>query len=275
MAKRNSDTGKWQKAWFRKLSPKMKCAWLYLLDNCDYAGFWDVDMEMMSFMVGDRIEWDELLSAFEHQIQLIEDKIWLHKFVAFQCGLPLSEKSRFHQKIIQRLEEFDLIEKDGDRVYIGSIDPIQTPKSKSKSISKSKSKSKSKSISKSKGNVREEIENQIDEVIEFFNEIAGTEYRTTTKTYRKQIGARLQESDIETLKKVIEYKFIEWGQSDDEQQRAWFNPETLFRQSKFPKYEQQVLSAEKRGIRPTDIRQQDDPEYFGEYAELHRRAFGG
>jgi len=244
MSKRNTDTGKWDKAWFRKLTPKMKCAWLFLLDKCDHAGLWDIDTALMSFMIGDEVRIEEIQDAFDGQIEIIEDKIWLVKFVQFQCGWPLSDKSRFHQKITQRLAEFDLIEKINEGVYIGSTDPIKRGQSKSKSISKSKSKSKSISKSKSKEG---EYEGEIDFVIDEFNRITGSGFRKSTQAYRDKIRARLKEVDGDTqiLIDVIELKNLDW--KDDPEMRDYINPDTLFRPSKFPKYEQQVNQAKLRG----------------------------
>ena len=46
MAKRFTDTDKWKKKWFRELKPISKCFWSYLLDNCNHAGIWEVDISL-------------------------------------------------------------------------------------------------------------------------------------------------------------------------------------------------------------------------------------
>jgi hypothetical protein len=44
MAKRLGDTDIWKKQrWFRKLIPDYKLAFLYIKDQCDHAGIWNID----------------------------------------------------------------------------------------------------------------------------------------------------------------------------------------------------------------------------------------
>jgi hypothetical protein len=49
MAKRFIDTKIWDKSWFRKLDPKDKLIWIYILTKCDHAGIFDADWEAMAF----------------------------------------------------------------------------------------------------------------------------------------------------------------------------------------------------------------------------------
>ena len=60
MAKRFIDTKIWDKAWFRKLTPKNKLIWIYLLTRCDHAGIWDADWEAAEFFIGEWVGYDEL-----------------------------------------------------------------------------------------------------------------------------------------------------------------------------------------------------------------------
>ena len=43
---------KWQDAWFRKLPPVEKLLFLYICDNCNIAGIWEVDLEQAAFSIG-------------------------------------------------------------------------------------------------------------------------------------------------------------------------------------------------------------------------------
>lgn len=101
MAKRFTDTGKWDKAWFRKLSPTEKCVWLFLCDRCDHAGFWDVDMEAFQFFVGTTWRIEDISSTFGDRIQICGDKIFIPSFIDFQYG-NLNPKNRVHNSIIQK-----------------------------------------------------------------------------------------------------------------------------------------------------------------------------
>ena len=45
--------------------------WLYLLDSCDHAGVWDINIKLMSFQLGEPITLDEILNAFKSKVVLI------------------------------------------------------------------------------------------------------------------------------------------------------------------------------------------------------------
>ena len=53
MAKRFTDTNKWQKQFIRKLPSAYKILWIYILDDCDHAGVWTVDTEIASIKIGE------------------------------------------------------------------------------------------------------------------------------------------------------------------------------------------------------------------------------
>lgn len=105
MAKRFTDSEKWGHAWFRKLSPKMKCVWIYLCDKCDHAGIWVSDLEALSFHVGDEVSDEEIIRAFGSRlIRVKADKYLIQSFIDFQYG-PLNPANRVHQSVISRLEK--------------------------------------------------------------------------------------------------------------------------------------------------------------------------
>jgi hypothetical protein len=49
MAKRFSDSEKWEDPFFTNLTNEYKLAWIYLLDKCDHAGFYKVNLKIMNF----------------------------------------------------------------------------------------------------------------------------------------------------------------------------------------------------------------------------------
>jgi hypothetical protein len=105
MANRYTDTAKWDKAWFRKLTPELKCAWLFLCDKCDHAGFWDVDEDALKHYVGVPISLTKLIENFPDRIEVVgPDKILLTKFVEFQYK-HLNPANRVHKSVIERLEK--------------------------------------------------------------------------------------------------------------------------------------------------------------------------
>jgi len=115
MAKRFTDTSLNRQPWFRKLTPKMKCAVRFLFDECDNAGVWIIDMETLSYFIGDEVTLEELFSKVntdkENRIEKFgRDKIFIPGFVSFQYG-ELSEECRPHKPIIQLLKKYGIYER--------------------------------------------------------------------------------------------------------------------------------------------------------------------
>jgi len=106
MSKRFTESNKWQDPWFRKLSPTAKLLWLYLCDQCDVAGFWEIDWERAAFETG--CEAKSLKTAMEelgNRYESLGRFIWLPKFVRFQRNFPLNPNVPAHKGIIKILEE--------------------------------------------------------------------------------------------------------------------------------------------------------------------------
>lgn len=109
MAKRYTDSNKWNKSFFQSLTPKMKLAWLYLCDACNHGGVWDVNLSLMSFQVGENISMKELLNTFKDKVHLMGDKLFIPSFIEFQYG-NLNPKNKVHKSIIDQAErlKFDI-----------------------------------------------------------------------------------------------------------------------------------------------------------------------
>ena len=60
MAMRLTDTDKWNKTWFWKLSVKNKVLWQYLLDFCDNAGFIEIDADKVSHDIKTKYTLEEI-----------------------------------------------------------------------------------------------------------------------------------------------------------------------------------------------------------------------
>ena len=54
MAKRFTDSTKWQKPWFNNLETKHKLFWLYILDSCNHAGIWDCNISLAEFQLNEK-----------------------------------------------------------------------------------------------------------------------------------------------------------------------------------------------------------------------------
>jgi len=107
MSKRFTDTGIWKKQWYRKLPPRLKCFWAYLLDNCDSAGIWDSDFGLASYQIGEEVAESDL-TAFGDRIEKLEDnKYLLNTFINFQYG-QLSDKCKPHLPVLRILKKHGL-----------------------------------------------------------------------------------------------------------------------------------------------------------------------
>ena len=101
MAKRFTDTAKWKKKWIRELNPEMKLFWFYLLDNCDHAGIWEVDIDLASFQTGVKFDESTILKTFNRKIVPFKDGKWfVPKFIEYQYG-ELNDNNRVHNVVIK------------------------------------------------------------------------------------------------------------------------------------------------------------------------------
>ncbi len=106
MAKRLTDCGKWDKVWFRKLSPVYKCLWIYICDRCDHSGIWEVDFEMAGMYIGAAIDQEEAKAVLSKQFLVLNGgSRWLIKdFLVFQYG-RMSEGNKMFNTIQTSLEK--------------------------------------------------------------------------------------------------------------------------------------------------------------------------
>ena len=135
MAKRFTDTSKWDKAWFRKLRPEMKCTWIFLCDRCDHAGVWEIDEGALDFFIGWPVSLREIEAVFGDKIEVVGTKILLKSFADFQYG-ELNPDNRVHKSVLNRLEKLA-----PNKVLIS---PLKGAKDKDKEKDKDKDKDKEK-----------------------------------------------------------------------------------------------------------------------------------
>ena len=135
-----TDTDKWKKRFVRELSPQHKLLWFYILDDCNHAGIWEVDLEVASIRVGFDLSHDNLPSSFGEKVISFDngDKWFIPDFIDFQYG-ELNPNSNVHKSVVSLLEKYNL------QGYIkGSQGVVCTPqdKDKDKDIVKVKAKAK-------------------------------------------------------------------------------------------------------------------------------------
>lgn len=103
--KRFTDTDKWRDPWFRRLSADAKLAYLYLMDNVDNAGVWQVDIELANFQLHKKIDWESARIELGDRVQVFAGKCkWLlTRFIGFQYG-DLKDECRPHLQINRLIE---------------------------------------------------------------------------------------------------------------------------------------------------------------------------
>ncbi|MBC8556023.1 MAG: hypothetical protein H8D23_40940 [Candidatus Brocadiales bacterium] len=111
MAKRFTDTNKWDKVWFRKLSPTHKAFWEYVRDRCSNAGVWDVDFETAEYYIKGELDIEQTREIFKDQyIEAKNGMLWfMSDFIDFQYG-ELSESCSPHKSVINQLKKLNLLE---------------------------------------------------------------------------------------------------------------------------------------------------------------------
>lgn len=106
MAKRFCETTRWADPFFRKLSPGAKLAFIYLCDNCDSAGVWESDYQLANFSIKLDLDWDEILEELGNRVKKLRSgKIWLTRFIEFQCGRELKPDCAPHNQVRKLLEK--------------------------------------------------------------------------------------------------------------------------------------------------------------------------
>jgi hypothetical protein len=101
-------TERWEKEWFRKLPPHLKCLWEYILSKCDCTGVWSPDFELATFYIGQKVTVADLKHFNGHLVPW-KGKWWVAEFCKFQYG-KLRSTAPVHVKILHRLEEHGLID---------------------------------------------------------------------------------------------------------------------------------------------------------------------
>lgn len=110
MARRMTDTAKWDDDWFMNLSAPTKLLWFYLCDQCDHAGIWKVNRRLAEFKIGSGVDWDSSRTELGDRItEIDEGRRWhIRKFVEFQYGSVYRENNKAHQGVLKALSAFSL-----------------------------------------------------------------------------------------------------------------------------------------------------------------------
>lgn len=104
MAKRLTDSRKWDDPWFLELPNTHRLIWLYILDKCNHAGIYKHSDKMMMFFI-EGADWKEFLRVSVSRVKHVEkDKYFIPKFIEFQYG-ELNESVNCHKSVIAELKK--------------------------------------------------------------------------------------------------------------------------------------------------------------------------
>lgn len=104
MAKRFTNTNKWDDDWYLDLPPKYKCAWEYLCDTCEGgSGIKKISFRKMSHDIGEKISREDFDHHFaERIVWLTPDVVWVHGYIREQFP-KLSTKNRTYVLMVRKL----------------------------------------------------------------------------------------------------------------------------------------------------------------------------
>jgi len=104
--KRFTETDKWRDKWFRELHPASKLLFLYMIDNCNNAGFIEKDFDLWVFHIG--VKEDLMQGAYEGLARgLIQEGewIWIKNFLKHQKNVPINLENNAHKQIVELFKD--------------------------------------------------------------------------------------------------------------------------------------------------------------------------
>lgn len=126
MAYRYSDTLKWQDEWFVDLKTVEKLLFLYLYDNCDIAGFFELSYRKIAFDLGcTEAEIKGAVKGLNKGVFVSDDErcLLVKNFIKHQKNLPLNPENKAHQGIFKRvsiyLDKFSEVTLNHQEGYLG------------------------------------------------------------------------------------------------------------------------------------------------------------
>lgn len=129
---------KWNDEWFSNLKPLEKLVFMYLIDKCDNAGFFEINKRIDAFLIG--IAEDDFLSnlrAIKKTYIPSTDgrKIWIKNYLFYQKNLPLNPDNNAHKQIIKIvLSNIKIFNYDFN--YLGANEGLFSPIGKGNIIGK-------------------------------------------------------------------------------------------------------------------------------------------
>ena len=131
MAKRLTDSNKWNDSWFTNLPMDIKLVWIYLLDTCDHAGVYKTNIRLLKFQTGSERTEEELIEFFKERIYITGDKWFIPKFVLFQYKNFFTNNAPAVKSARELLINHSII-KPNDNSFITLTQPLLNPSIRTK-----------------------------------------------------------------------------------------------------------------------------------------------
>ncbi len=207
MAYRFTNTEKWEDSWFSSLKQIEMLLFIYLCDNCDIAGFAEVNLKRWASDLNSNPDTIEgALKGLQRGIITSKegDAIYLRNFLKHQKNLPINPNNNAHKGILKRFEMYkhkfdikditDFTTRGTGGANMGLDSPIGNGNGKDK------------------GGVgeKEAEEKTIDyiEIVDFFNTetkgVFGAIRYPISEKRKASIRARIREHGVEAFREMIQ-----------------------------------------------------------------------
>lgn len=104
--KRFTETDKWRDPWFRSLPPTEKLVFVFVIENCNNAGFYELDRGGMAFSLGlDLSPIEGALKALTRGLVVEDGWVWVRTFLKHQKNDKLNPDNPAHRQVIALINE--------------------------------------------------------------------------------------------------------------------------------------------------------------------------
>ena len=214
MSKRLTDSEKWQDPWFAELPQEDKLLWLYLLDACDHAGVWKVNVRFLNFSLGSTYTLETITKALGSRVYRISSEyLLIEKYLQFQHPKGLSDTNKPQKAAMDVLLKHNVL----DRVIEGYGNPYHTSQDKDKDKDQDKDQDKDKDTG-FELDVDSPPEPEVDPEEEFlealWNASPGKSRNRSSKKEVKQEWRKIPKKDRPPFETVME-SLLDWVRCPD------------------------------------------------------------
>lgn len=108
MSNRLTDADKWKDVWFSNLTPYAKLLFIYLTENCNNAGVYEINKKFILFYTG--LNEEQLKTSIQEITKTYiksndGNRIWIRNYLKYQKKLPLNVNNNNHKQIIMILQD--------------------------------------------------------------------------------------------------------------------------------------------------------------------------